>query len=117
MRTVKETMKNFFTAIMCFLMNLIPAKKFWVMMNARTNDEMKMRNKNRQKSDKNTNVYVINGIESIGQAMLGKMDTNNAYRKKYIAYLYEYVDNLLLNKNVIKKRNNKVSFIEYMDTG
>lgn len=117
MRTVKSSMKNFFATIFCFLMNLIPGKKLWAMVNAGLSTEMAVNMKNSMKSGQAAYEKKSNIIDRTGSIVFGNLQNDGKYIQDYISYLYEYVDYLSINKSSIKEFANRVSFIKYEDTG
>lgn len=117
MRTVKSSMKNFFATIFCFLMNLIPGKKLWTMVNAGLDTKMAVSMKNGVKSGRAAYENRSNLINKKGNFVFHNLQNEGNYIQDYISYLYEYVNYLSINRSSIKAFGDRVSFIEYEDTG
>lgn len=117
MRTVKESMRNFFAAIFCFLMNLIPEKKVWAMVNAGLNENVVVCLKRNRNSGQTSNNRWKSAGSTNGQVVSVNISGNNGYKQQYVTYLYDYVNYLPIKKNNINRWSNKNSLFKFEDTG
>ena len=117
MRTVKCSMKSFFATIFCFLMNLIPGKKFWTMVNAGFQERVPVSLKNSEKSGQAAYETKKSSMNTKGKIVFGGLQNERRYLQEYIAYLYDYVDYLPINRYSTGEYGVKVSFGAYEDSG
>lgn len=116
MKKVKSSMENLVATIFCFLMNLIPGKKFWTALNVFLENTVSIIYKKHKTVGqvKQSNATWIN-IKGNSGAMC--LDVRRNYKNDYIKYLYESLSYLDINRISIKNRNQIMSMMNYEDTG
>lgn len=116
MKKVKSSMENLVATIFCFLMNLIPGKKFWTALNVFLENTVSIICKNHKTVGQ---VKQINAARTNIKGNSGAMCLNvgRNYKNDYIKYLYESLSYLNINKISIKNRNQIMSMMNYEDTG
>lgn len=107
MKKVKMTMKQFFAAILCFLVNLIPGKKIMTVKDAGENVWAK----------NSAAGFWKNGTSSnrINEKMYGRQYMTHL--NDYIVNIEEYMNYLEVKKYIGSDINNDISFAEYKNTG
>ena len=116
MKRVKSSMENLWATIFCFLMNLIPGKKFWTALNVFLENTVSIIYKKHKTVGqvKQSNATWMNIKGNSGGMCL---DVRRNYKNDYIKYLYESLSYLDINRISIKNRNQIMSMMNYEDTG
>lgn len=116
MKRVKSSMENLWATIFCFLMNLIPGKKFWTALNVFLENTVSIIYKKHKTVGqvKQSNATWMN-IKGNSGAMC--LDVRRNYKNDYIKYLYESIKYLKLSRKSIENEKQVISGGIYADTG